>query len=164
MMDFFITTMQLLDSQDVNWWTVVVWISCGLLGCFYQLSGLTFWWHPFTAEDPLVRKWWNAKFLYIYDEETNSPTIWWPEDDYIFCSFLFWVNYLFKRVCKTKIGWVSWMHVCISGVVWWSDSVYRPSDTQCSKKLSEDRKWAGRIERQYMSAGPLSSLWYLLLR
>ncbi len=30
MMDLF----QLLASQDVNWWTGVVWISCGLLWCF----------------------------------------------------------------------------------------------------------------------------------
>ncbi len=30
---------------------------------FYQLFGLSFWWHPFTAEDPLVTKGCNAKFL-----------------------------------------------------------------------------------------------------
>ncbi len=40
---------QLLSSQDVNWWTGVVWITCGLLWCFYQLFGLSFWRHPFTA-------------------------------------------------------------------------------------------------------------------
>ncbi len=28
--------------------------SCGLLWCFYQLFGLSFRRHPFTAEDPLV--------------------------------------------------------------------------------------------------------------
>ncbi len=28
--------------------------SCGLLWCFYQLFELSFWRHPFTAEDPLV--------------------------------------------------------------------------------------------------------------
>ncbi len=41
---------QLLSSPDVNW-------CCGLLWCFYQLS---FWRHPFTAEHPLLSKWWNA--------------------------------------------------------------------------------------------------------
>ncbi len=61
-----------LVSQDVNWWTGV----CGLLWCFYQLFGLSFWRHPFTAEDPLVRTscyifpnlfpWWN-KLIYILD-------------------------------------------------------------------------------------------------
>ncbi len=34
---------QFFMSQDVNWWTGVVWISCGLLWCFYQLFGLSFW-------------------------------------------------------------------------------------------------------------------------
>ncbi len=32
-------------------------ITCGLLWCFYQLFGLSFWWHPFAAEDTLVSKW-----------------------------------------------------------------------------------------------------------
>ncbi len=40
-----------LESQDVNWWTV------------YQLFGLSFWRHPFTAEHPLLRQWWNDTFL-----------------------------------------------------------------------------------------------------
>ncbi len=36
---------------------------CGLLWCFYQLFGLSFWRHPFTAEHPLLRHWWNDTFL-----------------------------------------------------------------------------------------------------
>ncbi len=40
-----------------------MWITCG---CFYQLFGQSFWRHPFTAEDPLVSKWWNATFLQIW--------------------------------------------------------------------------------------------------
>ncbi len=39
---------------------------CGLLWCFYQLFGLSFWRHPFTAEDPLLSKWCNATFLQIW--------------------------------------------------------------------------------------------------
>ncbi len=75
MMDLFITNMQIFASQDVNWWTGVVWITCKLLWCFYQLLGLSSWRHPFTAEDPLLSKWYNAKFLPICeDEETNSST------------------------------------------------------------------------------------------
>ncbi len=71
--DLFLTNMKPLASQDVNWWTERVWITCGLLWCFYQLFGLSFWWHPFTAEDPLVSKWCDAKFLQICSiEETNS--------------------------------------------------------------------------------------------
>ncbi len=57
---------QLLSSPDVNWWTGVVWIICGLLWCFYQLFGLSFWRHPFTAEHPLLSKWWNDTFLQIW--------------------------------------------------------------------------------------------------
>ncbi len=41
-------------------------LDCGLLGCFYQLFGLSFWRHPFTTEDPLVSKWCNATFLQIW--------------------------------------------------------------------------------------------------
>ncbi len=37
-----------------------------------QLFGLSFWRHPFTAEDPLVKNVCNAKFLQICsDEETE---------------------------------------------------------------------------------------------
>ncbi len=57
------------------------WSWCGLLVIivrFYQLFELSFWRHPFTAEDPLVSKWRNAKFLQICsDEETNSSWLAW---------------------------------------------------------------------------------------
>ncbi len=54
-----------------------MWITCRLLWCFYQLFGLSFWRHPFTAQEPLVSKWCNAIFLQICsDEETNSSTSW----------------------------------------------------------------------------------------
>ncbi len=33
---------------------------------FLSADGLSFWRHPFTAEHPLVSKWWNAKFLQIW--------------------------------------------------------------------------------------------------
>ncbi len=54
-----------------------MWISCGLLNVFYQLFGLSFWRHPFTADDSLLIEWTNATFLQIgLDEETNSSTSW----------------------------------------------------------------------------------------
>ncbi len=48
--------------------------SCGLLWCFYQLFGLSFWRHPFTAEDPLVSKWWNGKVLQICSYKETIST------------------------------------------------------------------------------------------
>ncbi len=75
MMDLLHTNTQLFTSQDINWWTGVVWITCRLLWCFYQLFGLSFWRHPFTAEHPLVSKWYNTTSPQIYsDEKTNSST------------------------------------------------------------------------------------------
>ncbi len=65
---------ELLSSQDVNWWTGVVWITCGLLWCFYQLLGLSFWRHPFTAEHPLLRQWCNDTFLQIWWRNNLSST------------------------------------------------------------------------------------------
>ncbi len=61
--------------------------SSGLLSCFYQLFGISFWRHPFTAEDPLMSKWCNAKFLKLFcDEETNLSTCWmtWVHFQHIF--------------------------------------------------------------------------------
>ncbi len=53
------TNMQLSASQDDGsraGYSMIV-------EMFYQLFGLSFWRHPFTAEDPLVSKWCNATFL-----------------------------------------------------------------------------------------------------
>ncbi len=69
-MILFLTNIQLLTSQDIT--DGLDW--CELLWCFYQLFGLSFWRHPFTAEDPLVSKWSNATFSKS-DEETNSFSI-----------------------------------------------------------------------------------------
>ncbi len=36
--------MKLIISQDIVWWTGVVWITCGWLWlCFYQMFGISFW-------------------------------------------------------------------------------------------------------------------------
>ncbi len=71
MINVFIINPAFHFTRHVNWCTGVVCITCRLLWCVYQLFG--FWRHPFTAEDPLVSKWSNAKFPQIcFDEETNS--------------------------------------------------------------------------------------------
>ncbi len=47
------------------------WITCRLLWCFYQLFGLSFWRHPFTAEHTLMSMSY-VKFLQICsDEQTH---------------------------------------------------------------------------------------------
>ncbi len=83
MMDLFITNISfslykmLIDGLK----------SCELLLCFYQQFGLLFWWHPFTAEDPLVSKWCHAILSKICsDEEINSGliNIRWAKGEYIF--------------------------------------------------------------------------------
>ncbi len=64
---------------------------CGLLWCFYQLFGLSFWRHPFTAEDPLVSSWWNATNLQIWWRNKliyilNSQRVLWVHSAYLhFC-------------------------------------------------------------------------------
>ncbi len=73
----FLRNTQLFSSQDVKWWTGLVWITCGLLWCFYQLFGLSFWWHPFTAEDTLVIKWCNAEFLKICSNKDTKASRYW---------------------------------------------------------------------------------------
>ncbi len=61
------------------------WITCGLLWCFYQLFGLSFWRHPFTAEDQLVSKSFLMK---------NQTHLGWPKSEYIWtkhCCCCFWL-------------------------------------------------------------------------
>ncbi len=104
MMNLLLTNTQILASQDVNWWTGVVWITCGLLWCFYQLFGLSFWRHPFTAEDLLLSKWCNATFFQIcFHAETNSSTSWVNDsfnkaNDLISC----WLQWSPKYVWKSR--------------------------------------------------------------
>ncbi len=55
-----------------HWREALIWIMNSYFSLkhlndgFYQLFGLSFWRHPFTADDPLVSKWWNAKFIQIW--------------------------------------------------------------------------------------------------
>ncbi len=95
MMDLFLTNMQLFTSQELNWWSRVVWIIVKYLSAVWSL----FWWHPFTAEDPWASKWCNAKFLQMCsEEETNSFTfgMTWMRVNTFLANFHFWVNCFFK--------------------------------------------------------------------
>ncbi len=121
MMALFLTNMQLFTLQEINWWTGVVWITCGLLWYFSQLFGLSFWWHPFTADDPLVSKWrnairfskffrWRNKLFYILNGLRVSQflatfLLWlWFADFLILCwtchTLSVYIHALFHRKCK----------------------------------------------------------------
>ncbi len=115
-MGLFLTNTQLLSSQDVNWWTRVVWITCGLLWCFYQLFGLSFWRHPFTAEHPLVSKWCNATFLQI----------WWRNK--ISTSWMAWGRVIF--------GWTIPLSLMSYETAVKSSSALSPSETNGTWGLS----------------------------
>ncbi len=96
LMDFFIINAQLFASQDINWWTGIVLITCGLLmDGLYQLFDLSFWWHPFTPEDPPVMLNFSES-----NEETNSFTSWiaWGVSEYL-ADVHFCVNLSFQ--CNT---------------------------------------------------------------
>ncbi len=105
-----------LDIQDINWWTGVMWITCGLLWCFYQLFGLSFWRHPFTAEDPLVSKWCNSTFLQIW---WRNKLIYISDDlKGITFSANFWVNYSFeaRQSNRSADAWQQFLHANIPNV------------------------------------------------
>ncbi len=87
-----ITNIQIFASQYVYW---VVWIIYGLLWCFYQLFELSFWRHPFTAEDPLVKN----ELIYILDGLTVST---------FSAKFCFWVNLSFSFHSVHLFS--KWMH------------------------------------------------------
>ncbi len=94
---------------------------CGLLvNGFYQLFGLSFWRHPFTAEDPSLSKWCNATFLQIWWRNKLIYILHGLRLSTFSANFHFWVNYSFKHmlwfwgsvICYAKI-------LCLSfGVAW----------------------------------------------
>ncbi len=63
---------------------------CGLL-----LFGLSFWRHPFTAEDQSVSKWCNAKILQICSHEGTYSYVPWMAWGWVHFQH-FWVRCFFK--------------------------------------------------------------------
>ncbi len=82
----------------------MVWITCVLLWCFYQLFGLSFWRHPFTAEHPLLRQWRNKLILVLYE----------GNDGDIFRRFFF-----FGKLLK-------WLFYCIATLHFWCNNCKLP--------------------------------------
>ncbi len=70
--DGFVSYKQLLALHKM-WTDGLEW--CGLLWCFYQLCGLSFWWYPFTTEHPFL----SRRMLHFSksDEETNPSWMAW---------------------------------------------------------------------------------------
>ncbi len=76
--------------------SLIEWSGVGLLWCVYQLFGFLFWWHPFTAEDPLLRKWRNANvFKSVHMKKQTHLHLGWPEGEYVFSTFSFWGELFF---------------------------------------------------------------------
>ncbi len=69
----YVDLFQLLSSPDVNWWTGVG----GLLWCFYQLFGLSFWRHPFTSIAETLMQWHIT--LHVFNQKKKNSTFctWW---------------------------------------------------------------------------------------
>ncbi len=90
--------MQIVTSEDVNWCTGVVWITCGLLWCFYQLFGLSFWWHPFTTEDSLVSEWCNAKLIRFWRRNKVIYILYGLRVTTYDINFTLTLNYIFESL------------------------------------------------------------------
>ncbi len=117
---------------------------CGLLWCFYQLFGLSFWRHPFTAEHPLLRHWCRDTF------SVNS---------------LFWVNCSFKfldwkqlKLCKASQKCLCF-YVPLKKVSKWCQKdnfcwskiylLFSGSSVRCCRAAAELR-WAILNHKQYL--------------
>ncbi len=67
---------------------------CGLSQCIYQLFGVSFWWHAFTPEDPLVSKWCKGKVLQIsFDVEKLTYILDGLGVSTFSANLDFWLNY-----------------------------------------------------------------------
>ncbi len=81
LMDLFLTNTQLFTSQDVNWWTGVVWIIVRFLSAVWTLI-LT---APIHYRGSIVGKWCNAKFLLFWWR--NKLIYIWGRVNFQFCNF-----------------------------------------------------------------------------
>ncbi len=105
----FFKKIQLFISEDINWWTGVVWITCGLLWCFYQLFGLILT-APIHCRGSIGEQemwcyispnlfWWRNKLIYISNGLRMTKYS---------ANFHFLVNYFYK---------VRWIWMTVSGFI-----------------------------------------------
>ncbi len=96
MVDLFLTNTAFLFTTCKVDRRGVVWITCGLLWCFYQLFGLSFCRHPFTAEEQFVSKWCNATFHQIWWRNKLILILHDLKVSTFSANFHVYVNYSFK--------------------------------------------------------------------
>lgn len=105
--DLFLTNTQRFTSQNMNWWTEIMWIISGLLWRFFKLFGLQ-WIH-----------WWGSNVMLNFskpDEETNSST---SRLAWGWASFHFWVNYSFKVKHQLNLG----MHINANCLIYYHKNI-----------------------------------------
>ncbi len=75
MMNLFLTNMQLFTSQVFNWWTGVVWITCGWLWCFLSALWTLILTAPIHCRGSIGGKvMWGYIYPSLLQEDTNSST------------------------------------------------------------------------------------------
>ncbi len=87
------------ESKEQSNWNQVYYLWITVM--FYQLFGLSFWRHPFTAEHPLVSKWFKCYISPNLIMKQTHLYLGWPEGAYIFskCSFLGEILRLHSATC-----------------------------------------------------------------
>ncbi len=133
--NMYLVCMQLFTSQDINWWSGVDY--CDF---FYQLFGLSFWRHPFTAEHPLRSNWWMLNLIKS-DEETNLSTSWMAWVLYQ-QSFIFGVNYSFNDLMIMKSA-NQWFHYSLDNAVAQTDD----DDKQTGQSPFQSRDELGKDQQ-----------------
>ncbi len=97
----FIPNMQLLASQDVNWWTGVVWIILMFLSSVWTLI-LT---APIHCRGSIGEQEMQCYISPNLFQWTNKLHLGWPEAEWIFSTFSFLVNYSFSMTTVAP-SWV----------------------------------------------------------
>ncbi len=84
----FLINTQLFASQDINWWTGVVWVACGLLWCFYQLFDSD-------GTHSLQSIHWWARDAMLHFSKSALLVLGWPDGKDIFKIVIFgWTFHL----------------------------------------------------------------------
>ncbi len=91
---------------------------------FYQLFGLSFWWHPFSTVDPLVSKECDAKFLQMCSNEVlNSlyTTLQSCPESTTFSSLRCSCWNRVRCMCSSSISFLSSLFIFICSLKWARD-------------------------------------------